>query len=158
MTAACLTLLQQSQCPIWPWHQPDEHGLLIEAFPAAQLCHWGMAFQGYNGDKREACNTRAKLVDLVSRKMEIPISSIETMRRSADALDAVLCAFAAIAVSTKHVVLNHLRWHTTTKVGLQFTNKFRLSGGVCSERKQTAKVYRAAGAPQPRLVQISITS
>jgi hypothetical protein len=101
MTAACLTLLHQTQCPIWPWHQANERGLLVEAFPAAQLCHWGMEFEGYDGDSPEALLKRATLVASLSKLIEIPDSSLrKKMEQSADALDAVLCAFAAIAVTT----------------------------------------------------------
>jgi hypothetical protein len=101
MTAACLTLLHLSQCPIWPWHQASEPGLLVEAFPAAQLCHWGIGFEGYNGDGPNALLKRAKLVASPSELIEIRDGSLRMkMERSADALDAVLCAFAAIAVST----------------------------------------------------------
>jgi len=101
MTAACLTLLHQAQCPIWPWHRADQTRLLVEAFPAAQLCHWGMKYERYDGDSHERLTNRARLVASVSELIEI---SDETHRKqmelSADALDAVLCAFAAIAVST----------------------------------------------------------
>ncbi len=101
MTAACLTLLYESQCPIWPWHPASEPGLLVEAFPAAQLCHWGMEFEGYNGDSPEALSKREKLVASLSRLIEIRDGSLrKRMEQSADALDAVLCAFAAVAVST----------------------------------------------------------
>ena len=107
MTVACLTLLHRSQSPIWPWHQANERGLLVEAFPAAQLCHWGMEFKGYNGDSAEALSKRSTLVDSLSDLIEIPDSSLrKKMGNSADALDAVLCAFAAIAVSTDR--LSHL--------------------------------------------------
>lgn len=101
MTAACLTLLHQSQCPIWPWDRASERGLLVEAFPAAQLCHWGMEFEGYNGDSPQALSKRENLVASVSKLIEIPDGSHrKRMEQSADALDAVLCAFAAVAVST----------------------------------------------------------
>ena len=101
MTAACLTLLHQAQCPIWPWHQADEPGLLVEAFPAAQLCHWGMKHERYDGDSQERLTNRTKLVALLSELIEIPDDALrEKMEQSADALDAVVCAFAAIAVST----------------------------------------------------------
>jgi len=101
MTAACLTLLHQAQCPIWPWHQADERGLLVEAFPAAQLCHWGMKYQEYNGDSQDSLTNRKTLVDSLSEWIEIPDDAHrKTMEQSADALDAVVCAFAAIAVST----------------------------------------------------------
>ncbi len=101
MTAACLTLLHYSQCPIWPWHQGSEPGLLVEAFPAAQLCHWGMEFEGYNGDSPEALLKRATLVGSLSELIEIPDGLLrKKVEQSADALDALLCAFAAVAVST----------------------------------------------------------
>lgn len=104
MTAACLTLLHYSQCPIWPWHQASEPGLLVEAFPAAQLCHWGMEFEGYNGDSEKARLKRAKLVASLSELIEISDASLrKKIEESADALDAVLCAFAAIAVSTNRL-------------------------------------------------------
>jgi len=105
MTAACLTLLRQSECPIWPWcrQTAGERGLLVEAFPAAQLCHWGMKFQKYDGEEPNACTIRKSLVDSLSEKIEIPEIALEKMKRSADALDAVVCAFAAIAVSTGRV-------------------------------------------------------
>jgi hypothetical protein len=41
MTVACLTLLSRSGCPLWPWSDPNQQGLLVEAFPAAQLLTWG---------------------------------------------------------------------------------------------------------------------
>jgi Protein of unknown function (DUF429) len=105
MTAACLTLLRESGCPIWPWDRPtDPTGLLIEAFPAAQLRHWNLDFQGYNGNKPTAVAIRRKLVALVSQRIQILDDSLKKeMKESADALDAVLCAFAAIAVTTNQL-------------------------------------------------------
>jgi hypothetical protein len=70
--AACLTLLRQSQCPIWPWHPPVNLDCLVEAFPAAQLCHWGMEFEGYNGDSPEAqrrdCRFKSTSIECPTRK------------------------------------------------------------------------------------------
>jgi len=100
MTAACLTLLHETQNPVWPWHQACEPGLLVEAFPAAQLCHLGLKHEAYNGDKKGQQSNRNKLVASVSKIIEIPDGSLrKKMEQSADAFDAVLCAFAAIAVS-----------------------------------------------------------
>jgi len=60
-----------------------------------------MEFEGYNGDNHEAILKRATLVDSLSDLIEIPDGSLrKKMGKSADALDAVLCAFAAITVST----------------------------------------------------------
>jgi Protein of unknown function (DUF429) len=105
MTAACLTLLHDCHSPIWPWDPPSESGgLLVEAFPAAQLCHWKLEFQGYNGNEAEAASRRKDLVASVSNWIEIPDDSFrKEMEDSADALDAVLCAFAAIAVTTNQL-------------------------------------------------------
>lgn len=44
MTAACLKLLHEANCPIWPW-QRSARRLLAEAFPAAQLRHWQLPHQ-----------------------------------------------------------------------------------------------------------------
>jgi hypothetical protein len=106
MTAACLALLRESGCPIWPWDRPsDPRGLLVEAFPAAQPSHWRLDFQGYNGNKTGAAAKRKELVASVSQWIEIPDDLLrKEMKMSADALDAVLCAFAAIAVMTNQLV------------------------------------------------------
>jgi len=104
MTAACLTLLHQAKCPIWPWDQAGEPGLLVEAFPAAQLCHWGMKHEKYDGDGQERLTNRAKLVASLSELIEVPDDTLrKKMEQSADAFDAVLCAFAAIAVSASRL-------------------------------------------------------
>ena len=59
-----------------------------------------MEFEGYNGDSPEAVLKRAILVDSLSGLIEIPDGSLrKKMGKSADAVDAVLCALAAIAVS-----------------------------------------------------------
>ncbi len=115
MTAACLTLLHQAKCPIWPWHGSDQTGLLAEAFPAAQLCHWGMKYEGYNGDSQESLAHRKTLTVSLSQLIEIPDKFREKMEQSADALDAVVCAFAAIAVSTER--LNQTTIETVDKEG-----------------------------------------
>jgi predicted nuclease with RNAse H fold len=98
MTAACLSLLYKAGCPIWPWDRADQTGLLVEAFPAAQLCEWELNYERYN-DKTDHMN-RKMLVISLSKWIEISDDHREQMEESADALDAVVCAFAAIAVST----------------------------------------------------------
>jgi hypothetical protein len=104
MTAACLMLLHETQNPLWPWEKPYEPGLLVEAFPAAQLCHWGLKHQGYDGNKEGRQSNRERLVASVSKLVDIPdISLRKKMEQCADALDAVLCTFAAIAVSTNRL-------------------------------------------------------
>jgi hypothetical protein len=102
MTSACLTLLCNAQCPIWPWDQPSACGLLVEAFPAAQLCHWSLCYQKYNGRKGDAPWMRQRLVSALSARVTLN-SFQQELEESADALDAVLCAFAAIAVTTDNL-------------------------------------------------------
>ena len=99
MTAACLLLLYTSGNPIWPWSSHSATKLLVEAFPAAQLRQWKLPHQGYNGRSAGAVANRAEIVDCLAQKLCIVDRG--PMMESADALDAVLCAFGAIAVSSK---------------------------------------------------------
>jgi hypothetical protein len=102
MTLACLTLLHEAGCPIWPWDRGGP-GLLVEAFPAAQLCHWKMSYQGYSKDDDSASSTRKLLVSQLSNRIRVG-SFAGNLEESADALDAVLCAFAAFAVTADNLV------------------------------------------------------
>lgn len=98
MTAACLYLLGGITCPVWPWVN-DQHGLLIEAFPAAQLKHWNLPFQRYDGSEQVAVSNREKIVSgLEERRLSAGVFKA-VLLSSADALDSVLCALAAKAVS-----------------------------------------------------------
>jgi hypothetical protein len=96
MTAACLTLLHAAERPIWPWADPCVSGLLVEAFPAAQLRHWGLPHDLYNGASGR--ERRHQLVAHLDKRLALPARYRQAMSASADALDAVLCAFAARAV------------------------------------------------------------
>ena len=98
MTAACLYLLSKTGCPLWPWCT-EVPGLLAEAFPAAQLKHWKLPFQRYNDqDELGTANRKTIVAFLESRWLEIGEFK-QKLLDSADAIDAVLCAFAAKAVS-----------------------------------------------------------
>lgn len=100
MTAAALTLLGRAERPIWPW--TFGVGMLVEAFPAGQLHHWGMDYQGYNGLEISSREARRRSVSRLAQLIDV--TSFEgILESSADALDAVLCAFAAIAVTEKRV-------------------------------------------------------
>jgi len=92
--AACMKLIGMTGRPCWPWVQTAERGILVEAFPAAQLREWKLNHQKYNGD--EGRITRGQIVDQLGDRIEFGYSD-ETVRKSADALDAVLAAFAGIA-------------------------------------------------------------
>ena len=93
-TVACLTLLAKVGGPVWPWTRADR-GLLVEAFPAGQLRDWQLEHKGYaeSGSSLE----RDSILKEVSRRMEIPDPLRRCCRSNADALDAVLCLFAAKA-------------------------------------------------------------
>ena len=111
MTAACLTLLHQTGRPLWPWSQFGG-GLLVEAFPAAQLRQWHWAYQGYNGPTAKAMAVRASIVSHLRTKVQLGKFE-RVLRENADATDAVLCAFGALAVRAGLIrapVGNHEGW------------------------------------------------
>lgn len=97
MTVACLTLLHESECPIWPWNRPTVPGLLVEAFPAAQLNWWHMPHLNYNGPDFQ--ETRKRMADCLEDWITLG-DFRAVVEKSADALDAVVCIFAAIAATS----------------------------------------------------------
>ena len=97
MTAACLTLLHQSSCPIWPWASSGL-GLLIEAFPAGQLKHWELPFQQYNGSAVLHYANRKAILDGLRLRVDLTDWE-EALLPSADAIDAVVCALTAASVT-----------------------------------------------------------
>lgn len=103
MTAACIRLLHLAKRPVWPWAEAGANGMLVEAFPAAQLRQWGLPREGYNGTDQAATRTRHDIIESLRSRLHIPSESEQLMLDSADALDAIICAFAAIAVTTRHV-------------------------------------------------------
>lgn len=94
-TAACLKLLAATGLPCWPWVASGER-LLVEGFPAAQLTRWRLPCRGYDGAGRAVRETiwrgLAARVSACDRLAETAVSS-------ADALDAVVLALTARAVS-----------------------------------------------------------
>lgn len=97
MTAACLKLLSEATWPIWPFDAADKASpLLVEAFPAAQLAYWRLPHAGYNGEKEPAGNVRQEMVEGLAEKVDLG-DFPDTVKEDSDALDAVLCAFAARA-------------------------------------------------------------
>ena len=104
MTAACLTLLAQRRGAIWPWCKTGRR-ILVEAFPAAQLKYWDLPYQGYNGSGSQAKKARAEIINFLRQKVELSDSRKRCVLESADALDAVICAFAAMAVTEGYLVL-----------------------------------------------------
>jgi len=92
--AACIKLLATAGFPpCWPWMTQSE-GLIAEAFPAAQLCSWKLPFKQYDGSN--GSDVRQKII----RDLQ-PRVNFGRFRRvaeeSADALDAVISSFGAIA-------------------------------------------------------------
>jgi hypothetical protein len=96
MTSACLTLLGMAKQPVWPFASKGA-SLLVEAFPAGQLQTWGLPHQGYGGAD-EGSEARSAIVGHLRKRLRLDGFEDE-MRQSPDALDAVLCAFAAMAVT-----------------------------------------------------------
>ena len=106
-TAACLTLLARSHRPIWPWK--DGPGMLVEAFPAAQLRAWDLPNAGYSLPEEKP--VRSKIISaLEQRGLDIHPSYRKQMLASPDALDAVIAAFAGRAAANRQ--LKHERPQT----------------------------------------------
>src|SRR5579864_392251 len=102
MTAACLKLLFEADAPMWPWKRSGPR-LLVETFPAAQLCHWGLPHEAYNRNTEKETAVRRILVGSLGAR--IALGNFRGMLEdSADALDAVVCAFTANAVATGHAM------------------------------------------------------
>jgi hypothetical protein len=87
-TVACLKLIGRTQCSIWPWASSGPR-LLVEAYPAAQLEHWGLRGQ-----------SRSTAIEYLSGKMDLGCHAA-VMNDCADAFDAVVCSFGAIAAVAK---------------------------------------------------------
>lgn len=94
--SACVKLLSTAGKP-WPFASAEE-ARLVEAFPAAQLRHWKFAHTGYNGP--DATHARAEIVHGLVEEHSLRANREyrAILQRSADALDAVICCFAARAV------------------------------------------------------------
>ncbi len=97
-TVANLTLLARARRPVWPWCRAAV-GLLVEAFPAGQLHHWGLSHKGYSGDDQDGTSAREEILKGISPRIEIPRDLHTACRKSGDALDSVLCLFAAKAAA-----------------------------------------------------------
>lgn len=95
MTAACLVLLGRAARPVWPFSLAAP-GCLAEAFPAAQLRQWALPHRKYAGD--EGAARRRVIEAALAPRVELgPFAA--AVRASADALDAVLAAFGAMALT-----------------------------------------------------------
>lgn len=99
-TSACIKLLAQANRPIWPWVNRHDTSFVVEAFPAAQLKHWRLPFQGYSRPDNLAQKYRDDIVsDLTkNRGLKMDQCYFRTISQYPDALDSVLCSYAARAV------------------------------------------------------------
>ena len=63
------------------------------------MCTWGLPFAGYGKDTPEQRETRLRIVEAlkVRRKLILRQDQMDVMVASPDALDAVICVFAAKA-------------------------------------------------------------
>ena len=104
-TAACMTLLSRHKGPVWPIRTGS--GLtLIEAFPAAQLRHWGLPHIKYNGEDAAAETQRNIIIKGLQRHgIQLENNHFEACLKSADALDSVICLFAAAAVANDQLAV-----------------------------------------------------
>ncbi len=94
---ACLSLIARSGRPCWPWTRSGP-GMLVEAFPAAQLRHWSLPHQRYAGEA--GAETRNVIVAALKSRIALSSKDADAMSASPDALDAVIAVFAAIAAPT----------------------------------------------------------
>lgn len=101
MTAACLTLLHRAACPVWPSSHAGPR-LVVEAFPAAQLRQWGLPWQRYGAPADRG--VRVVIAAALGRRVRLGRFDA-VVREHADALDAVLAAFAAVAVMRARLAL-----------------------------------------------------
>jgi hypothetical protein len=92
-TAACLTLLATNRERVWPW-TASKTGIIVEAFPAAQIAQWGWPRLSYTKD----LNMRGELISRLGRRVAILPGLRTSLESPADAVDAVISAFAGIAV------------------------------------------------------------
>ena len=70
----------------------------------AQLFQWGLPHVAYNGKGSKAVDTRAEITAALEERIRMG-SFRPLVEESADALDAVLCAFAAVAVGEGKVAV-----------------------------------------------------
>ena len=74
-------------------------GLLVEAFPAAQLHQWELFHKGYSRDDQDGRSKREKILRDISPRIKVSGDLHAACRKSGDALDSVLCLFAAKAAA-----------------------------------------------------------
>jgi hypothetical protein len=101
MTVACLTLVNALQRELWPWSD-YRAGILVEAYPPAQLKTWRLPYRSYSYDGGRAKANRQAINEDLEERLDFG-SCASVLKWSANAINAVLSAFAAIAVSRSAV-------------------------------------------------------
>jgi hypothetical protein len=101
LAVACMTLLLARGGPVWPLRPGGVGAVLVEACPAAQLFAWGLDATGYAGAKSSASAARTRILAalVADHGLAVGDEHAALCRESADALDAVLCAYAAKTMS-----------------------------------------------------------
>ncbi len=91
---------------MWPWAN-HARSLLVEAFPAAQLREWHLPYERYNGNSGYAAEVRDQMLSgILSRWPNLDSNGYrETFLSTADAIDSLICTFAAVAVSDNQLAL-----------------------------------------------------
>lgn len=96
-TAAAMKLLAAVEGPVWPWTRSKD-GLLVEAFPAAQLRALDLPHNRYSKDNAAALAVRNTILEgLEERGLDFG-SFRDRALSSPDALDAVIASLAGVAV------------------------------------------------------------
>jgi hypothetical protein len=98
--AASFKLVAESGLAVWPWASTGKGRVLAETFPAAQLRTWNLPWFNYNGNTPAARRQRRRIVAGIATRLAIAREMELRLIGSADALDSVLCALAARALST----------------------------------------------------------
>jgi len=97
--AACISLLAKHDGAVWPFRMNGPGAMLCEAFPAAQLRHWGLPHTSYS-DNSAGANARGVIVAALEERYGLNLRP--DLRAlcldSADSLDAVICLYAAQAL------------------------------------------------------------
>jgi hypothetical protein len=92
--------LERIERPVWPWAK-FEPGIMVEAFPAAQLKLWDLPHYGYS--EPQAANIRNVILRGLRERVRLSSTHADIAIKYADALDAIIAVFAAIAVSNNSV-------------------------------------------------------
>lgn len=104
---AAMTLLARHPGPVWPFRIGGRGRTLAEGFPAAQLCQWGLGSPGYAKPDEIGRDKRQRIVSRLMAERSLAFASglHDLCVEHADALDAVLCCYCALAVATGRLAI-----------------------------------------------------